>query len=42
MVPTPPFHMLASRKDSLPTKTSKPDLCDEALAIRREIGLEWS
>jgi hypothetical protein len=26
MVPTPPFFMLASRKDSEPTNTSKPDL----------------
>jgi hypothetical protein len=40
MVPAPPFRILARRKDSLPTKTSKPDLRDEALAIRRELGLE--
>jgi hypothetical protein len=42
MVPTPPFRMAARRKDSLPTNPSKPDLRDEALAIRREIGLERS
>jgi hypothetical protein len=40
MVPTPPFRMQARRRDSLPTNTSKPDLRDESLAIRREIGLE--
>jgi hypothetical protein len=42
MVPTTPFRMQARRKDSLPTNTSKPDLRDEPLAIRREISLEWS
>jgi uncharacterized protein YuzE len=40
MVPAPPLRILARRKDSLPTNTSKPDLRDETLAIRREISLE--
>ena len=40
MVPTSPFRMPATRKDSLLTNTSKPDLRNEAFAIRREIALE--